>query len=285
MSTTRCVFNAASALRRVFLAPIDHTSTPLLRPLTFSSHLTRIHASRTQQHRTLLKSTSHIVPEQRLPRDEEIKDLYVRLKNSEQRLDPPKATSEILKSINLKTHMLQIIAYSDDGEPPIAKIIDKGEAARQKRLAKKKKNPATVTKTIEMNWAIGKNDLSHRLQRIREFLEKGNKVEVVLAEKRKGRRASGEEAGEVIGKVREFVEGVEGARESRGMEGTVGTQAVLYFEGRVVGKKGKGEEGEGEGEKQDGEDEKQGEEGEGEKMEEEAENIAEEENFKLGAAN
>ncbi|CAD6444057.1 87794d47-9877-4d79-86e4-ba28b7328f0a-CDS [Sclerotinia trifoliorum] len=170
MSTSRCVFNAASALRRIFLAPIDHSSTPLLRPSTFSSHLTRIHASHTQQ-RTLLKSTSCAVPEQRLPRDEEIKDVSVRLKNHEQKLDPPKPTSAILKSINLKTHMLQIIAYSDDGEPPIAKIIDKEEAARQKRLAKKKKNPAAVTKTIEMNWAIGKNDLGHRLQRIRSFGE------------------------------------------------------------------------------------------------------------------
>ncbi|KAJ8069111.1 hypothetical protein OCU04_002785 [Sclerotinia nivalis] len=275
MSTTRCVFNAASALRRVFLAPIEHPSTSLLRTPTFSSHLTSIHATHTQQ-RTLLKSTSNAVPEQRLPRDEEITSPYLRLKNAEQKLDPPARTSEILKSINLKTHMLQIIAYSEDGEAPIAKVIDKQEAARQKRLAKKRKNPAAVTKTIEMNWAIERNDLGHRLQRIREFLEKGNKVEVVLAGKRKGRKATGEEAEGLLGSVRGFVEGVSGARESRKMEGVVGVQAVLYFEGRVVRKEGKEEsEGEGEGEKM---------EDEGEKQEEEAEKI-EEESHKIEAAN
>ncbi|KAF7862681.1 hypothetical protein EAF04_007554 [Stromatinia cepivora] len=277
MSNTRCVFNAASALRRVFLAPIEHLSTLLLRTPTFSSRLTTIHPTLIQQ-RTLLKSTSNAVPEQRLPRDEEITDLYLRLKNAEQKLDAPVRTSEILKSINLKTHMLQIIAYSEDGEPPIAKIIDKQEAARQKRLAKKSKNPAAVTKTIEMNWAIERNDLGHRLERIREFLERGNKVEVVLAGKKKGRKATEEEAEGVVGRVREFVEEVSGARESRKMEGKVGVQAVLYFEGRVPKKERKEEE---EGEKQEEEGEKLDDEGlkmeEGEKQEDEG--------VKLEAAN
>ena len=45
-----------------------------------------------------------------------------------------------------------------------------------------------ATKTIELNWAIDGNDLGHRLQRIKDFLGKGNRVEVMMAPKRKGRK-------------------------------------------------------------------------------------------------
>lgn len=136
--------------------------------------------------------------------------------------------------------MLEVIAFSDEGLAPIARIVNKRELFQKKKEAKKSKNPGTVTKTIEMNWAIEKNDLGHRLEKMRGFLERGNKVEVILAGKKKGRKASVEEAEAVIVRIREFVAGVEGAKERVKMDGKVLGMAVLSFEGKVV-KKGEGE--------------------------------------------
>ncbi|WES02059.1 hypothetical protein PX690_21590 [Bacillus velezensis] len=50
--------------------------------------------------------------------------------------------------------MLEVIAFSDEGLAPIARIVNKRELFQKKKEAKKSKNPGTVTKTIEMNWAI-----------------------------------------------------------------------------------------------------------------------------------
>lgn len=118
------------------------------------------------------------------------------------------------------------------GEDPIAKIFNKKEMFQQKQAQKKTKKPGSVTKTIEMNWAIDKNDLGHRLGKIRDFLEKGNKVEVLLAGKSKGRKATMEEAEAVVKRIRDSVEEVEGAKESRKMEGRLLAPAVLYFVGK-----------------------------------------------------
>ncbi|KAF7930356.1 uncharacterized protein EAE98_004756 [Botrytis deweyae] len=271
MTNPRCVFNAASALRRVFLSgfPIESStsasaSTSLLRnsPIfsSSSSHLqTRI------QTRSVFKSTSTAVAEQRLPRDTEITAPFLRLKNAEGKLDAPVRTAQILRSVDRKTHMLEVIALSDEGLAPIARIVNKRDLFQKKKEVKKSKNPGTVTKTIEMNWAIERNDLGHRLEKMRGFLERGNKVEVILAGKKKGRKASVEEAEGVIARIREFVAGVEGARERVKMEGKVLGMAVLSFEGRA-GKKGEGNgNGNGNGKREEGGGGKV--EGEGEKVE------------------
>ncbi|KAF7909667.1 uncharacterized protein EAF01_003385 [Botrytis porri] len=256
MTNPRCVFNAASALRRVFFSgfPIESstsTSTSLLRNTPIFSSSSSFLLQPRIQTRSVFKPTSTAVAEQRLPRDAEITAPYLRLKNAEGKLDPPVCTAQILRSIDLKTHMLEIIAYPDEELPPIARIVNKRELFQKKKEVKKSKNPGAVTKTIEMNWAIEKNDLGHRLQKMREFLERGNKVEVILAGKKKGRKASVEEAEGVIERIREFVAGVEGAKERVKMEGKVLGMAVLSFEGRV-GKKGEGG-GNGNGGKVEGE--------------------------------
>lgn len=68
---------------------------------------------------------------------------------------------------------------------------------------------------------------------MREFLEKGYRVDVLLVGKRKKRKASPEEAAETLRKVKESIGLVEGAREWKSMEGKVGVQVMLYIEGRA----------------------------------------------------
>ncbi|ESZ96542.1 hypothetical protein SBOR_3044 [Sclerotinia borealis F-4128] len=212
MTNTRCVFNAASALSRVFIAPVEHSPSQFLRSPNFCvKSLLKFNATPIQR-RTVFKTTSNVVPEKRLPRDEEITAPYLRLKNAEQGLESPRSTADILRTLNLKTHRLQVMTWGEDGEAPIARIIDKKEAHVRKKMVKSMKKPVAVVKTIEMNWAIENNDLGHRLEKMREFLEKGNKVEVLLAGKKKGRKAMVEEAEEVLKRIREFADGIDGGK-------------------------------------------------------------------------
>ena len=109
------------------------------------------------------------------------------------------------------------------------------QAMREAEKAKGKanKNPGATIKTIELNWAIDGNDLGHRLNKVKEFLGKGFKVEVVLAEKRKGRKATEEEAQDLLRRIREAVKEVDGARESKPMEGKLLKPATIYAEGKA----------------------------------------------------
>ena len=103
------------------------------------------------------------------------------------------------------------------------------DAEKAKQVAARKSMVAT--KTIELNWAIDGNDLEHRLHRMRDFLGKGNKVEVMMAPKRKGRKATEEEARVLVQRIREAIER-EGARESKTMEGKLLGTATIYAEGK-----------------------------------------------------
>lgn len=99
---------------------------------------------------------------------------------------------------------------------------------------KNKENPALTLKTIELNWAIDKHDLGHRLETMRGFLRKGFRVDVLLVGKRKKRKAEPEEAANTLRGVRECIESVEGAKEWKAMEGKVGGLVKMYIEGKAV---------------------------------------------------
>ena len=121
---------------------------------------------------------------------------------------------------------------------PVCRMYDK-KAAREAEEAKRKatkaaKHTKRQSKQLEVNWTVSDNDLGHRMARMKEFLEKGWKVEVVFGSQRKSgwarrREASEEEARGVLEKIRRAGGEVEGAQE-REMQGTVGKEAVLSFE-------------------------------------------------------
>ena len=102
----------------------------------------------------------------------------------------------------------------------------KKEAAK----AKKKENLDSV-KTLELNWAIDANDLGHRLKKMEDFLSEGRKVEIVLARKKQGRKATVEECEDVLRRIKETVEAVKGAKETQALEGKLGGVATLSLEG------------------------------------------------------
>ena len=132
-------------------------------------------------------------------------------------------------------------AFGSAGSIPVCKVVSKKESflesERKKAEAKQRRKISAIAssvKTLEINWAIDGNDLAHRLERMRAFLEEGRKVEVVLAAKKKGRKASERECEGVLKRIRGVVGEVQGAREEREMVGRLGAFTTLGFVGAPV---------------------------------------------------
>lgn len=120
---------------------------------------------------------------------------------------------------------------------PVCKVENKIEAAAKLRAAEnarkeaKKLAPEGV-KIMELNWAIAEGDLGHRMKKVREFLMDRRRVEIVVAPKKRGKRASREEADSMLKKVRQSITEVEGAKEIRPMQGQVGGVVSIMVEGK-----------------------------------------------------
>lgn len=86
---------------------------------------------------------------------------------------------------------LDLIEIAPKASPPVCKILDFGkykyEVKRNLQKAKKKQKVVEL-KEIRMRPAIGEHDLEVKINHIRGFIEKGNKVKVVM--RFKGREAS-----------------------------------------------------------------------------------------------
>lgn len=117
--------------------------------------------------------------------DEDIPHRVVQLVDAETgRLNPPSALRDLLSSIDRKTHHIELVREEPN---PIVKIINKKEAfnkrkeqkARMKEVARK-----CTQKEIQMTWGVASGDLAHKLNKVREELMKGNRVDLVYAPKK-----------------------------------------------------------------------------------------------------
>lgn len=221
---SQCIFNTATALQRVFILPIEQ-STPRFAhrtaaPLTLSlAQQTRSYASPAPSQR-------------RLPHDDMIKSWSVILVNEDGTLGETRSTYDIMQTIDRRVDSLVQVAPSEPGQIPVCKIVNKREAREaEKARSKAARGAGVVSKTLELNWAIDRGDLGHRLDRMKGFLAKGYKVEISLAGKKKGKQATQEEAWALIKRVLDVVAEVDGAREAKPMEGKVLGTATLYLTG------------------------------------------------------
>lgn len=247
MRTLTPLSSTAQALHRVFVASVEsHPHLRLFPSLLCSSHPLR---QQTPHHHRSSPSRLHIrhyarpsshPTSRRLPRDEEIQSPLIQLVNDDCKLDPPAARSAILSSINRTTHFLVQVqppspssaASTDEDSPAVCKVMGKLAMRDAERArAKSARNTLQSIKHLELNWAIDSNDLDHRLGKLQDFLEKGMRVEMVLAAKRKGRKATAEEAVSLLRRIRERVAQVHGAKETRDMDGKVLGLATLFFDG------------------------------------------------------
>ncbi|KAF2733947.1 hypothetical protein EJ04DRAFT_403580, partial [Polyplosphaeria fusca] len=228
------------ALYRVFIAPTQRptlpkpTPLPLLpttpiRPRVWNSKNTRRHAI--SDHYTLDAAIDHP---------------YINLVDATGTFQPAIAITRALSSYNRTSHHLVLVSPGTPGAIgpdalPICKIVSKIEIRAQvekKRDAERRKARGAGTgpspKTLELNWAIGGNDLKHRLVKLQDFLREGRKVEVLMRAKRRGKVATGEECAGVLRAVREAVGECKGAGEVKEQDGVVGGVMTLVFEGRKI---------------------------------------------------
>lgn len=78
---------------------------------------------------------------------------------------------------------VDLIEISPNANPPVAKVVDWGKYQYQKmkEQQKNRKNAKTFElKQIRMGLKIGANDLEIKLRKIREFLQIGHKVKILV---------------------------------------------------------------------------------------------------------
>ncbi|KAI0167339.1 hypothetical protein BJ166DRAFT_519665 [Pestalotiopsis sp. NC0098] len=116
-------------------------------------------------------------------------------------------------------------------DSPVCRIVDKQRHKREAEArAKEARKKELNRKELELNWAIAPNDLQHRLKQLRGFLEKGRRVELMVAKKRGGRVATADEARLLMDALSETATEV-GATEVK-REGKFPGVARIIYEGK-----------------------------------------------------
>lgn len=78
---------------------------------------------------------------------------------------------------------VDLVEISPNADPPVAKIIDWGKYQYQQMKQQKKNrqsNKASELKQMRFGLKIGANDLEIKLRKIREFLQQGHKVKIMV---------------------------------------------------------------------------------------------------------
>lgn len=255
---THHISSTSIALFRVFIAPNLRTTTtvPLTFAPAFASHVfsappisypshCQIRTKTYQKKDTTRHAlTDHYVLNNAIPSP------VVNLVAEDGTFTPNVRTADAIRSMNYVTHyLMQVSAGKVDefGEPdpndiPTARIISK-MALREKhqktletaRKLAKSQGSASV-KNLELNWAIAGGDLGHRLEKLKGFLREGKKVEVMFGPKRRGKKATEQQAEGVLKAVRDAVGECKGANEAKS-EGVVGGVLTVVFEGRKLEEK------------------------------------------------
>jgi translation initiation factor IF-3 len=149
------------------------------------------------------------------------------------KLGPVQQLFSVLQNLSRgEEHLVQVSPPDQRRPTAVVKIFKRVDLIRQKverRRALRKQQKSLKDKTpkqMELSWAIGPHDLDVKLGQLETFLEKGKTVEIILAAKRKQRKAGPEEGQAVLKKIRETLAKVD-AREMKPMDGHVLKQAIL----------------------------------------------------------
>lgn len=178
-----------------------------------------------------------------------------------------KSLEEILANFDREKYHLICINPQVAPEPVICKLYSIEQLEEEKRVAywakkekkQSSKDPTKVVKTVEISWATAPNDLEHKLKRIEEFMQKGNRVEVILGVKKGMTKQPLGKMVELVERIRKEAE--DSGKEWKEAEGVIGVQYLIYFEGKrpkraaVVEGERPMEEGEAAGEQETGEKE------------------------------
>ncbi|QIW94983.1 hypothetical protein AMS68_000501 [Peltaster fructicola] len=233
----------AQALYRVFAAQLSLLRLPQLPRTRFLASTSPVYIVQQRRELTRRKTAKPEIRKEKW--NEEIQgDRIILVDQETGKLQPPVDKRGVLMNLDLNTHRLVQVEAGNAKTPDrlaICKIIDKKAQINARRERKEANKDATKAramaislKTIELNWAIDPNDLGHRLDKFRSFLQEGRKVDVVLAPKKRGRLASPEECRNVISRIQDVVKDTKGATASKPMEGKIGGVAMFSYQGRAI---------------------------------------------------
>ncbi|KAK3069621.1 hypothetical protein LTR53_011908 [Teratosphaeriaceae sp. CCFEE 6253] len=258
--------SAAQALYRVFVSPALSTArASLQRSPPKPTQPTPQRAFST----TLPRQTKSRITERRTQKwDDEIRAYQIQLvdPDTERLVDDgePRTRYDVLKYLDRTTHRLIQVSADEDGvDPryavPVCKVVSKKamyEQDRKRKAVAKEKAKEGVkvgsVKTLELNWAIDGNDLEHRLEKVGGFLAEGRRVEIVLAAKKRGRKASLVECEGVVKRIEGVAEAVAGASVMKALEGPMGGFSTIVLQGRAPGASAQGKSGGGDGQGEGG---------------------------------
>ncbi|KAK3070660.1 hypothetical protein LTR53_010058 [Teratosphaeriaceae sp. CCFEE 6253] len=248
--------SAAQALYRVFVSPaLSTTRASLQRSPPKPTQPTPQRAFST----TLPRPTKSRITERRTQKwDDEIRAYQIQLvdPDTERLVDDgePRTRYDVLKYLDRTTHRLIQVSADEEGVDPRKKAMyeqDRKRKAQAKERAKEGVKVGSV-KTLELNWAIDGNDLEHRLEKVGGFLAEGRRVEIVLAAKKRGRKASLVECEGVVKRIEGVAEAVAGASVMKALEGPMGGFSTIVLQGRAPGASAQGKSGGGDGQGEGG---------------------------------
>lgn len=243
MSSARSVLSSR-ALYRSFVAP-NHAPRPLLQtqhaPAARPTPFLPITCARTKTDRA--KPKRQAIGDL-FTFDKAIKSTYIHFIDESGQFHRNVRVDNVTPRINRVTHHLLQVTEGEVDEfgnpnpdrPPICKIISKIDLRTQynKKLdIEKQASKGPALKKLELNWAIAGGDLKHRLEKLKDFLKEGRKVEVLLGPKRRGKKATDAECKSILKTIQDVVDGCKGANEVK-REGTVGGVLTLTLQGRKL---------------------------------------------------
>jgi translation initiation factor IF-3 len=95
---------------------------------------------------------------------------------------------------------LDLVLVSMDSVPPVVRMQDFKKLEYEKKKAKKASKQTSVLKELQFKVNISDHDLQTKVGKIQEFLERGDKVKVVVRLKGREREAP-ERAGQLIERI------------------------------------------------------------------------------------
>lgn len=150
----------------------------------------------------------------------------------------PERLDLLIESLDPALDVVRCLQKNEEPTPCVVQVTTRAALKtmlkeREAKMAQTEKVRRDLKpKQVELNWAISSNDLNLKLSSISKFLEKGKRVEILLANKKKQRKASPEEAQNVIQSIEKMLSDMEGFKELKPREGKVGAQLLM-----IVGKK------------------------------------------------
>ncbi|KAL9051339.1 MAG: hypothetical protein Q9162_006094 [Coniocarpon cinnabarinum] len=176
------------------------------------------------------------------PLDEKIRSTGVHFVDENEGMDQdPETLSYLLKQINRdEEHIQQVGKHSETGLP-VVRVRTKRWLRENEQVKEAQKRAQAKTlaagKELELTWGVDRhNDLEHRLKKLEAWLAEGKSVEILIGQKRGGRKPTMDEGQELIEIVRQRALDIDGAQEAAPIAGSVGGQVILKFVSRAEGK-------------------------------------------------